>query len=295
MKKILFVLMMMFPVAAFAMPAKVQVIATFSILGDIVTHVGGDKVDLTILVPADSDAHTFEPTPKESIALSKAQVVFENGLHFEYFIDDLYHASGSSATRVVVTTGIKPRTFDVTGNINEIDPHAWHDVNNVIVMVKNIEHALIELDPAQEVYYQQHADNYIAQLTALDQWIENKVQALPNNQRKLVTSHDALGYFAARYDFKVIGAVIPSATTEAEDPSAKQMAALFDTIKSNGVKAVFIENMHSGKIATVLAHEAHVKVAPALYTDALGDKGSDGDSYIKMMQHNVQTIVEALK
>lgn len=280
---------------ALAQQPPVNVVATYSILGDIVKNIAGDKVQLTVLVGPDGDAHTFEPTPKESIALSQAQVVLENGMHFEHFLDDLYQASGSQARRVVVTEGIKSRVFEGHGEEQEEDPHAWQDIANVIVMVKHIQEALQEVDPVNKSVYEANAADYLNQLNQLNAWVKDQVALLEPRNRKLVTSHDALGYFADAYGFEIIGTVIPSATTEAEDPSAKQVAELLDVIKTAGVKAIFTENIQNAKLATAVANDAKVKVAPGLYTDALGSSGSDGETYIKMIQYNVRTIVEALK
>lgn len=294
-KFVILLMLLLVPIYVGAQPIKVKAVASFSILGDIVSQVGGDYIDSVVLVGPDGDAHTFEPTPKESIALSKAEVIFENGLHFEHFLDDLYTASGSKAKRVVVSKGIKVRTFDSFGEIGEEDPHVWQNVRNIVIMVKNIKEALIELDPAHQDVYEANASKYIAELELTDAWIKEQVNLIPSENRKLVTSHDAIGYYADAYGFKVIGAVIPSATTEAEDPSAQQTAALLDTIKSAGIKAIFTENIHNAKLAKAIAEDAKVTVAPGLFTDALGEAGSVADSYIKMMRYNTTTIVEALK
>ena len=288
----LILFLLLFPAIAGAQE-KPRVVATFSILGDLVRNVGGDKVDVTVLVGADGDAHTFEPSPKESIALAQAQVVFENGFHFEHWLDKLYQSSGSKASRVVVTEGIEP--IEIQGNSGDVDPHAWHDVSNVMLMVERVRDGLIAADEANAAYYRESAEKYLVQLARLDHWVIDTLKDIPDEKRHLVTSHDTLGYFARRYGFKVIGAAIGSATTEAADPSAAQIAHLVDMIKAAGVKVVFIENMHNPKLMGSIAAEAGIKLAPKLYTDALGPAGSDGDTYVKMMRHNVNIFAEALK
>jgi len=284
-----------------ALEGKPKVVATFSILGDVVQNVGGDHIDLTILVGPDGDAHTFEPTPKDIIPISKADVIFENGLHFEHWLNDLYESSASKAKRVVVTEGIKPLTLidlEQTGGrqqTDELDPHVWQDVHHVIEMVKQVQKGLIQADPVHQKVYEENAQRYIDQLTKLDQWIIKTAASIPPEKRKLITSHDALGYFAQRYGFQVIGTVIPSATTEAEDPSAAEMGKLISLIKSVGVKSLFSENIQNPKLIKALAKDTGAVLAPGLYTDALGAKGSEGETYIKMMVHNVKIFAEYLK
>ncbi len=269
---------------------KIKVVATHSILGDIVKNIGGDRIDLTVLVGPDGDAHTFEPTPKEGIVLAEAVLIFENGLHFEHWLNDLYASSGSKAQRVTVTEGIETITLE-----GDVDPHAWQDVSNAMVMAELVREGLSETDPANAAYYKEHADKYLAALGELDYFIIDTLKDIPEENRKVVTSHDALGYYAKRYGLQVIGAAIPSGTTEAEDPSARQTAMLLDIIKSAGVKALFAENVHNKKLIETLSQETGVRLAPDLYTDALGAEGSEGDTYIKMMRHNTGIFAEYLK
>ncbi len=293
----------LFTYSAFAQEASVpvKVVASFSILGDIVKNVGGDKIDLSVLVGPDSDAHTFEPTPEENIILSQASIVFENGLHFEHWMNDLYESSGSKAKRVVVTEGVEPissaahEDIDEQGSLEDIDPHVWHDISNVMVMTERVRDGLMAVDPVNAQYYKENAEIYLARLGELNHWIIDTLKDLNDDQRQLVTSHDSLGYFAKRYGFKVIGTVIPSATTEAEDPSAADLARLIDQIKSTRVKAVFAENIHNKKTIETLSRDAGVQLAPGLYTDALGEPGTAGESYVKMMEHNVRIFAEYLK
>ena len=273
-----------------ALAAPVKVVATFSMVGDLVKNVGQDRVELTVLVGANGDVHAFEPTPQDGIILSKADIIFENGLHLEHWLDDLYASSASKARRIVVSDDVE--TLKAQG---DVDPHIWHDVNNALIMVENIRKGFGEVDPTHADYYEHNAQVYIEQLARLNYWVMEQLKDIPDENRKLVTGHDTFAYFAARYGFQIVGAAIESATTEAVDPSAAQIAALMDKIKSAKVKAVFTENMHNPKLLQSLAQEAGVKVAPDLYTDALGPAGSDGDTYIKMIQHNVQIIAEYLK
>jgi ABC-type Zn uptake system ZnuABC Zn-binding protein ZnuA len=272
---------------------KIKIVATVSIIGDVVKNVAGDKIDLVVMVGPDGDAHEYEPTPADSVELAHADIVFENGLHLEHWLDKLHEASGSKAKRVVVSQGIKPRSF--ADNPQEVDPHAWQDVSNVILYTQNVRDALVVTDPANKEEYIANARDYIQKLQALDAWVKEQVATIPQDKRKLVTNHDALGYFADRYGFKIIGAVIPSATTEAADPSARQTADLLNIIKSNGVHAIFSENMANPKLTQTLSKEAGVEVGPALYTDALGHAGSPGETYVKMITYNVGVFKKYLK
>lgn len=295
-----------------------KVVVTFSILGDLVENVGGDLVSIQTLVGADGDAHAFEPTATEAQSVADAQVIIENGLEFETWLDNLVSGADSKAVRVVVSEGIEPlegeehedgeheestATADSTTEADdeedhehehEEDPHIWQSVKNAVIVVRNIEKGLSAADPTNAATYKRNADAYVAELNALDAEIRESVESIPADQRKLVTSHDALGYYAAEYGFTVVGTVIPSSNTEAETTSA-ELATLIDTIRSSGVKAVFAENISNTALIQQVVDETGVKFAPELYTDALGQPGTDGDTYIRMMQHNTRVIVENLR
>jgi len=277
---------------------ELRVVATNSILADLVRNVGGAFTQSTVLVGANGDPHTFEPTPKDNVSLRYADVILENGLHLEPWLDKLYVSSGSRAVRYCLTEGLKLiqiQGYHQDDEDSEIDPHVWHDVGNVIMMVEVIRDSLIKMDPARADNYQKNANAYLTKLSALDAWVVEETSSIPKERRKLVTSHDTFGYFSRRYDFQIIGAVIDSATTEAADPSALKIADLVEKIKNSGVPAVFVENVANPKMLQAVAREAGVKVAPQLYSDALGKSGSSGEDYIKMMEYNVRTIVEALR
>jgi zinc/manganese transport system substrate-binding protein len=276
-----------------------SVVATFSILGDLVGRVGGESILLQTLVGPDGDAHVFEPTPADALALAKAALIFENGLGFEPWLDKLYVASGSRAGRVVVTEGLALLTTASNAphqpnTHGEVDPHVWHDVVQAIRMVQNIRDALRAADTAHASVYAAAAESYITELHGLDSWIFERIQALPRSRRKLVTSHDTFGYFAQRYGFELVGAVLPAFSTEVTDPSGAEIAALVTKLKSTGIPAIFAENVHHSPLIERVAVAAGVQLAPPLYTDALGHRGSPGEAYHTMMRYNVKTIVEAL-
>lgn len=273
---------------------RLRVVATFSILADIVQNVGGDRVAVRALVGPDGDTHLYEPTPADARALADAAVVFENGAGFEIWLDDLYRSARSRAKRVVMADAVPLlRTGDAGHHHGEHDPHIWHDVTNAVTMTYAIRDALVQADPANSDTYYQNAATYAASLAELDAWVFEQVATLPAERRKLVTSHNTFAYFARRYGFDVVGAAISSISTEAE-PSARQIAMLADAIRAAGVPAVFPENIGNARLMQRLADEAGVRLAPPLYTDALGRPGSAGDSYITMVRANVRTIVTAL-
>jgi zinc/manganese transport system substrate-binding protein len=291
------------PAAAQEGGDPLQVVATFSILGDLVQNVGGDRIELTTIIQAGADAHTFEPTPRDAEALAEADLIFEHGLDFEPWLDDLDEASGGDASRVVVSEGITPREAeahegeheDEEGDEHgEFDPHTWHDVANAMLMVQAIRDALVAADPADAATYQANADAYLQRLQALDDFVVAEVAKLPEERRKLVTSHDTFGYFAARYGFEIVGTAFGSITTEGADPSAEEIDALVEQIEAAGVPAIFAENVSNPALMESVAAEADVVLGPTLYTDALGEPDSDGATYEAMITYNVTTIVTAL-
>ena len=283
---------------------RVEAIATYSILGDLVENVGGENIELTTLVGPNGDAHTFEPAPSDNAELAEADVVFENGLGFEPWLGALYESSGSEAARVTVTDPIEPLTVaeEERGHEadaravrrGEVDPHVWHDVGNAVAMVEAIRDALSEADPGNARAYRRNADVYISDLGALDADVREQVGSIPEKDRLLFTSHDTFGYFAERYGFEVDTA-LASASTEAGDPSAGQTAELVEKVERSGVPAIFADNVSDTGVMEGIASEAGVELAPPLYTDALGEPGSEGGTYVGMVRYNVSTMSEALR
>ena len=299
----------------------VEMVATYSILGDLVESVGGGNVELTTLVGPNSDAHTFEPAPSDNAELAEADVVFENGLQFETWLDDLYGSSGSDAERVVVTEDVEPLPIaeeehgarEEEGHADEhakeeegqedhahedehgeSDPHVWHDPTNAVVMVEEIRDALAEADPGNAEAYERNAGRYVSELEALDAEVQEQVESIPEENRTLFTSHDTFGYFAERYGFEVDTA-LASVSTETGDPSAGETAELVREIEASGVPAIFAENVSNSSVMENIAAEAGVELAPTLYTDALGEPGTEGSTYVRMVRYNVSTMTEALR
>ena len=288
---------------------RVRVVATYSILGNLVENVGGEGVELTTLVGPNNDAHTFEPAPSDNAGLAEADVVFENGLGFETWLDDLYASSGSDARRVVVSEKILPLTIteeehgheargehveEQHGHENgEPDPHVWHDVENAVSMVESVRDALVEADPGNAEVYRANTEKYISELEDLDAEVTELTDTIPDDNRTIFTTHDTFGYFAERYGFEVDTA-LASVSTETSDPSAGETAELVHEIEDSGVPAIFAENVSNPTVMENIADEAGVNLAPTLYTDALGEPGSGGGTYVEMVRHNARTISEAL-
>jgi zinc/manganese transport system substrate-binding protein len=278
--------------SAFATPIKV--VTSFSILEDFVQNVGGKLVSVTNFVPRDGDAHTYTPTTQDVRALGDAKIVFVNGLGLDSWFEKLAKNANSKARIVTLSSGLQTQKISVGDETGEIDPHMWWDFQNAIAYTKKIAITLEKSDPKNSNLYQNNAAKYIKTLQNLDAWAKLEVQKIPVKNRVLVTNHDALGYFAMRYGFKILGTVIPSGSTE-RSASAKETAQLIDTIKANKVRALFTENTLNSKLAQAISSDTGVKIAPPLYTDSLGKLGSSGESFVKAFRYNVTTIVGALK
>jgi zinc/manganese transport system substrate-binding protein len=273
---------------------RLQVMATHSILGHWVQQVVGDQAEVTVLVGPDGDGHTYEPTPRDAVAMSRAQVVFSNGLGFEGWFDRLYAASGSRAVHVQVADGLTPR-FLGEGAHRELDPHVWQDVKLSLQMVQRIGQAMADADPDRADFYAARTEAYVSELRDLEAWMEDRLAALPPARRILFTSHDALGYFADRYGFSVYQSALGAISTEMVEPSAAHVAQVVDEIKASGVPCIFAENIHNPALMENIARDAGVRIAPTLYTDALGAAGTPGATYVGMMKWNVDTLVAGLQ
>jgi zinc/manganese transport system substrate-binding protein len=276
---------------------KPTVIATLSIIGDFAHQVGGDDITLTTLVGPDGDPHEYEPIPADSIKIAAANLILSNGLGLETWLDKLCDSAHTQAKRVEVTKGIAVRHAPLEGKgaDSSVDPHAWQNVQDAVIMVNNIRDALIQIDPDHAAAFQSRAAAYDRQLIELDRSIAAEIETIPKAHRLLVTSHDAFGYFSQRYGLGLATSALESITTEAADPSARQIADVVDQIKSTHVPVIFLENIQNPKLIKQIAAEANVKVGPPLYSDSLGQPGSAGETYLKMMRYNADTLVQALK
>lgn len=288
---------------------SINAIATTSIIADLVKNVGGEHVNVRTLLTPGTDPHTYTPTPSDVQAIADSQIVFENGLGLEAWLEETTANAGGERPTIVVSNGItpieggeeehkaeEPAASDEEHGHDEHsdDPHMWFDVQNTIRYVENIRDGLKQIDVANASTYDTNAAAYIEQLKQLDAEIVKLVETVPAGRRKLITNHDTFGYFAKRYGFEVVGNVFEGVSTE-QEPSAQQIAQLVKLIEEQQVPAVFTENTVNPRLAEQVAGEAGVNVVTTLYTDALGEPGSEGATYIDMMRYDVQQIVEALK
>ena len=279
---------------------KVKVIASFSILGDMVKNVGGDRVEVTTLVGPNGDAHVYQPTPAAAKAVSAANLVIVNGLGFEGWMDRLIQTSGYHGPVVVATQGIKPREMTSeeeehehgAGQEHKIDPHAFQDLHNGRIYVENIAKGLNSVDPAGTATYKANADAYEAKLADLDKWVKTEFAAIPKAKRRLITSHDAFGYFGAAYGINIMAPVGFSTESEA---SAGDIAKLIQQIRKKKITAVFIENVTDPRLMEQVAKESGATLGGELYSDALSKADGPAPTYIDMFKNNVTKIVAAMR
>lgn len=268
----------------------IKVVATTTQIGALVRAVAGDNVQLTVLLPAGADAHDYEPNPQAVKKLNDADVILRNGIGLDDWLDATIEGAGGDARLITVTDGVAVSE----GEDGEPDPHVWHDARNVQVMVSNIAAALAEADPANAAAFQGSAEAYRQRLSDVDREIRALIAAVPEANRKMVTNHDAFGYFIRAYGLEFVGAVIPSTSKDAQ-ADAKALAALQELIKDEGVKAIFAEEEVDPKVARELARDTGVKIVEGLYADSLGEKGSGADTIDGMLLSNARKISEALR
>ncbi len=281
------------PAASDSPRSAPRVLATETFLGDIAQNVAGSRIQVQTLLPPTVDPHEFQPTPQDAIKIAESQMLIVNGLGYETWLTKDLENSGGQRLVVVASEGLTPNP-DPSGEHPDGDPHMWMNPLNVIRYVENIRDGLSQIDPDGKDVYAANANAYIAKLKDLDQWARGEVAQIPPEKRLLVTNHDALGYFAQAYDFKIVGAVIPSVTTEAS-PSAQQMAALIDTIKSSGAPAIFLDVGENQNLAHQIASESGAKVVTGLYVESISVPSSPAPTYIDLIKHDVSIIVNALK
>ena len=275
---------------------RLKVITTTSLVGDVVSNVGGEKISVDVLLPLGTDPHSFSPTPKDAAELADAKLVFANGAGLEEFLKPLMDNIGGSSKVVEVSEGINFRTMtdeDSNSNKQVIDPHTWMDPNNVIIWVDNIVRALSEQDPDNAVYYQENGQAYQAKLRDLDTWIRTAVSEVPQEDRKLVTDHTVFGYFLDEYGFSQVGAIIPGFSSLAE-PSAKDIMMIQDAIQTMGVKAIFINVGANENLAQRISEDTGIQLVP-LYMHSLSDPGGDASNYLDFMRYDVTSVADALK
>ncbi|MEM1307423.1 MAG: zinc ABC transporter substrate-binding protein [Pseudomonadota bacterium] len=276
--------------AVFAAPAyadKIKVVASFSILGDMVEQVTGDLASVTTIVGPDADAHVYTPSAGDARAVADADVIFVNGIGFETWSQKLIETSGTKAKVFVATKGITPLKVD-----GEQDPHAWNALPNGVTYVRNIADAMASVDEGNAKTYRANADAYAKKLMALHEKTVADLAALPKDRRTVVTAHDAFGYMADAYGLSFLAPV--GIDTEAE-PSAQELAQLIDQLKQAKVAGLFVENITSPALVEQISRETGLKIGGRLFSDALSEKGGPATSYLSMFEHNLGVIVTALK
>jgi zinc/manganese transport system substrate-binding protein len=277
---------------------KLKVVATFSILGDFVRNVGGDRVEVVTLVGPNGDAHVYEPTPSDARRIAGAQVIFANGMGFEGWIPRLLRASGNKAPVVTASTGVKPVKPPAAHGHSHghdhgraTDPHAWQSVANAKRYVANIRDGLIKADAAGKAAYEANATAYTARLDALDREVKDAVAKIPADRRKVITTHEAFGYFQQAYG---VAFVAPQGVSTESEASARDVAKIITQIKRQKIPAVFLENVSDPRLAKRIADEAGAKIGGTLYSDALTDEKGPAPTYIDMIRHNIQALGTAL-
>lgn len=269
------------------------VVATSTIVADLAAEVGGEKVQVTGILKPGTDPHVYEPVPADSRVLEAADLILYNGYNLEPGLIRLMKATGGKARQLAVGEVVKPLQLEKGKGEAVPDPHVWGDAENAIAMVNAIRDGLIELSPADKDKFTQKALQLTNELKQLDVWINQQIQTIPANKRQLVTTHDAFQYYGQAYKIAIAGTLIGISTEE--QPSAQTVQRLVESIKGIGVPAIFAETTINPALIKTVAEEADVKLAPRqLYSDSIGAEGSEGDSYIKMMEANTRTIVEAL-
>lgn len=278
---------------------KLKAVASFSILADLVRQVGGDRVEVASLVGPNGDAHVFDPSPADAAKLANAGVVFVNGLGLEGWIDRLIKASGTKAPVVVASKGIKAieeepeqgRERAKDAHEHRFDPHAWQSVANAKLYVANIRDGLAKADPAGATAYEANATAYLAQLDTLDTEVKAAIARIPPEKRRIITTHDAFGYFARAYGLTFIA---PQGVSTESEATAKDVARIVRQIKAQKIPAVFLENVSDPRLMERIARETGAKVGDRVFSDALSEPDGPAGTYIAMIRHNIKAFSAAL-
>ena len=265
---------------------RLDVVASFSILADLVKNVGDDKVNVTTLVGPNGDVHVYTPAPSDARKNAGARILFVNGLGLEGWLPRLVQSAGNKATIVTVSNGVAPLKHG-----SDADPHAWQSIPNVEIYVANIRDALIAADPADAAVFRANAAHYLTELDSLDAEVRAAIAKIPPERRKVITTHNAFGYFAAAYGVEFLAPVGVSTETE---PSARDIAALIQQIKADKIPAVFLENLSDDRLIARIAAETGAKAGGILYSDALTDEKGPAPTYIDLIRHNIKALTSAL-
>lgn len=290
---------------------RLKVVTTTSIVGDVVSNIGGENIELSVLLPPGTDPHSFDPTPQDIASVAEADVVFANGAGLEEFLIPLIESAGAEHKLVSVSEGIdfldytdkyrqgvnqdEENSYEEGGEafrVGSVDPHTWMDPDNVEIWVKNIESELSDLDPENSAIFQANAEGYRTELRELETWITDQVAKIPEDNRELVTDHTIFSYFLSKYGFEQVGALIPGYSSLAE-PTARDLADIENSISELDVKAVFVGNTINPALAERVAEDTGVNLV-FLFTGSLSEPGGEAESYLEYMRFNVNAIVEGL-
>jgi len=280
-----------------ASAAPLKVVASFSILGDLAREVGGERIELHTLVGPDGDAHVYQPTPADAKTIAQAKLVIVNGLGFEGWIDRLIKSSGYRGTVVRASNGIKTRKLKHDendhghGHDSDVDPHAWQDLANALRYVDNIAQALVKADPAGQSTYLANAEKYKQSIVALDGELKTAFNSIAKEKRKVVTTHDAFGYFSRAYGVAFISPV--GINTDAE-ASAADIGRIIKQIRREKIPAVFMENISDPRLLERIRQESGARIGGVLYSDSLSKADGPAPTYLEMMRHNAKTLASAL-
>lgn len=294
------ILILCFAIPTRAAPdgSQIRAVASFSILADLARAVGGEHVVVSTLVGPDSDAHGFSPTPADARKLAEANIVFVNGLGLEGWLDRLIRASGTRAPMVVASTGVTPLTLadehihpGHDHGDHAFDPHAWQNVANVRIYVANIRDGLVKVDPAHAVAYREAASAYIAQLDALDRDVRTTIAGIPPERRKIITTHDAFGYFAAAYGLTFVA---PQGISTDSEASPRDVAEIIRQIRRDHIPAVFLENISDPRQMEQIGRESGARIGGKVYSDALSGPGGPAATYLDLMRANLRAFAMAL-
>ena len=285
------------PVSAAFAQDKLPVVASFSIIGDIVKNVGAERVDVKSIVGPNGDAHVYSPSPADAKTVADAKVIFTNGLGFEGWLGRLIKSSNTKAPNIVVSKGVKSRKIAHSHghghghDHGDGDPHAWQSVPNVKIYVANIRNGLIAADPAGKAAYEANTAAYLEKLDALDRDVRETIAKIPPERRKIITTHAAFGYFEDAYGMDFIA---PQGVSTDSEASARDVARIIQQIRKQKIPAVVLENISDSRLLKRIADETGVKVGGTLYSDALTDEKGDAPTYIDLIRHNIRTLSAAL-
>lgn len=290
MKRLL--LFAFFLVASTVTLAKPLVVTTFSILQDMVQEIGQDKIEVRNLVEPNQDTHVFEPRPENAKDLAQAKLVVKNGLGFEGWLNRLIKASGYQGKVIEASKGIRPIFYGTRRRRRIADPHAWHSLENAQIYVDNIVESLSTLLPKDADFFKARAEVYKKSLKTLQEKVQKDLEEIPSEKRTIISNHNAFNYLGRDYGITFYA---PLGLSTGSEPSAKAVAKLIEKIRKEKIRAMFVENISNTRLLEQISKETGVKIVGVLYSDALSKPGTEADTYLKLMEYNLSSLIKALK